>query len=245
MPNLRAGNMEEERRLFYVAVTRAQEELHIFHDTTVRASPFLAESDYTAQLPAVLIVRNSLSKEPGSWTAEDVAAIAVWGDRLKLGSYFTHGWWEQSTNSSAAAVAADRLAACCEMATVLKLERHLGLQTDTHTYWHTRRNGSAPLPPLQGLGEALIDLAPVEEQRAARQRLAAYEAAVRAAARVAAAQAVAAQAVAQAATKPPASSPSPTTAPAAAAPLAIAPVTARRSLHNRQSQHPLCRRQAL
>ncbi|MBX8464911.1 ATP-dependent helicase [Deinococcus sp. RIT780] len=78
-PSADAASSEEERRVFYVALTRAQEELHLViggDDTT----PFLHQVDYETVVGQHDRLSLLLSQDPGSWSgSETVEAAQVIG----------------------------------------------------------------------------------------------------------------------------------------------------------------------
>ncbi|MCB0185833.1 MAG: ATP-dependent helicase, partial [Caldilineaceae bacterium] len=53
LPYKTASNIEEERRLLYVAITRARRDLHLHYVEKYEISPFLAQARHTALLGAV------------------------------------------------------------------------------------------------------------------------------------------------------------------------------------------------
>ncbi|MCS4101253.1 ATP-dependent helicase [Salinibacter ruber] len=88
-----AARREEERRLFYVALTRAQEQLHLSYDRTEPPSPFLAEADAEHRLALCDRVRPVFHRPADDWAAADVAWLCIGAGALRLRRYLTT-WWD-------------------------------------------------------------------------------------------------------------------------------------------------------
>ena len=103
LPYKTAVNIEEERRLLYVAITRSQRDLHLHYVLKHAISPFLAQAGYAALLTALQRVATAAAKGPGQWDNEDLQAMAAYTEPLHLGSYFD-GWagWQGTQRQAAA-----------------------------------------------------------------------------------------------------------------------------------------------
>ncbi|MCB0123991.1 MAG: ATP-dependent helicase, partial [Caldilineaceae bacterium] len=106
LPYKTASNIEEERRLLYVAITRARRDLHLHYVEKYEISPFLAQARHTALLGAVQRMVTAIRKGPEQWDEEDQRAIATYTEPLNLSSYFTDwaGWQEQDRQQAAGAM---------------------------------------------------------------------------------------------------------------------------------------------
>lgn len=106
LPYKTAENIEEERRLLYVAITRARRDLHLHYVEKYEISPFLAQARHTALLGAVNRMVNAVRKAPEQWTEEDQRAMAAYTEPLHLSSYFTDwaGWQQQQRQQAAGAM---------------------------------------------------------------------------------------------------------------------------------------------
>jgi DNA helicase-2/ATP-dependent DNA helicase PcrA len=89
----RADNMEEERRLFYVALTRSSRHLYIHATKEDSLSQFLGEASYRSLLELLPRLQAILQRNPQRWQAEDALLLARTIARHKLHSYFTD-WWD-------------------------------------------------------------------------------------------------------------------------------------------------------
>jgi len=87
------NNLEEERRLFYVALTRTQHSLHLFCVRSEPISSFLEQAGWKSALNSVATLKKILAKAPGQWLAEDALIVAKTVPSLKLQRYFEL-WWE-------------------------------------------------------------------------------------------------------------------------------------------------------
>ncbi len=74
-----ADDIEEERRLLYVAITRAQERLHLYAVAAgeTRPSPFLAGVDAEGVLRRAAEVEALLAGDPAAWTAAQALSVAT------------------------------------------------------------------------------------------------------------------------------------------------------------------------
>ena len=91
----RSENLEEERRLFYVALTRTSRHLHLYAVKSQPLSPFLGEAGYQHVLPAVKQIKSILRRHPQDWQAAEACTLARFVARYDLERYFRH-WWELS-----------------------------------------------------------------------------------------------------------------------------------------------------
>ena len=141
--------LEEERRLFYVALTRTQSDLHLHLVSTELPSQFLIEADWKNTLSDVHALTAILARPPAEWRTADVLAVLRHTSRLELGRYF--GLWHPSFQSLAAAARVRQLFAAARSR---GLDNSLGL-TEAHLApW----NQFAPLPPLE-FADTFPDLA--------------------------------------------------------------------------------------
>ncbi len=91
--NERDNNLEEERRLFYVGVTRTRQHLHLSAISSKPASQFLVEARSGELLRAVTQMQAALAADPTHWEAADALALARYVPQFQLESYFHH-WWD-------------------------------------------------------------------------------------------------------------------------------------------------------
>jgi DNA helicase-2/ATP-dependent DNA helicase PcrA len=93
IPYERTDRIEEERRLLYVAITRAKKFLYLYALQDQPLSQFLVEANCTQTLSAVQSIQRALHSEPAVWGAEEMLSLAVDARRLHLTDYFTD-WWD-------------------------------------------------------------------------------------------------------------------------------------------------------
>ncbi len=142
--------VEEERRLFYVALTRTQSRLHLHMVRTEPPSQFLAEADWRGTLDAVRQVKTLVARDPASWQTADVLALARHTSALGLERYFGT-WWDIAPAQAQAAAA--RLHALLDAAARQNLSAPLGLTEAHRTAW------AALLPAPPPDPDAFPDLA--------------------------------------------------------------------------------------
>ena len=122
--------IEEERRLFYVALTRTQSRLHLHTLKTEPPSQFLMEADWQRTLDAVAQTRALLLKDPAAWRTSDALALARHAGALHLERYL-ETWWDPPH----ARLAAARLARLYADARGLELTDALGLSPAGESLW--------------------------------------------------------------------------------------------------------------
>lgn len=95
IPHRKSENVEEERRLLYVAITRSRRDLYIYH-LAPKPSEFLTQANWATVVRAVTLMRGALGKPPATWSVEELRAVAVAAPPLGLASYFGewHKWGE-------------------------------------------------------------------------------------------------------------------------------------------------------
>lgn len=93
IPHRKNDNVEEERRLLYVALTRSRRDLYIYH-LNKEPSSFLSQAKSAAVLKAVEQIRTAMSKPPTQWSMDELRAVAVSAPELGLMEYFAtwHLW---------------------------------------------------------------------------------------------------------------------------------------------------------
>jgi DNA helicase-2/ATP-dependent DNA helicase PcrA len=92
--------LEEERRLFYVALTRAREELHLHALRRSPLSQFLGEADYHETLATVDALATALRTDPAALTPAQLYMLATQPQPLHLERYL-HTWWEADAETKA------------------------------------------------------------------------------------------------------------------------------------------------
>ena len=86
------SDVAEERRLFYVAVTRTQEQLYLSTNAPDSPSRFLEEAEVDTRLPLARTLRTALTDNPAGLTDELVAQLCRGVIELDLESYVRHEW---------------------------------------------------------------------------------------------------------------------------------------------------------
>ena len=92
LPYARGESIAEERRLLYVAITRAQDRLHLFAPADRPLSRFLQEADAETVLAQVGGIRHALSLPPTRWDVDELQAVAGTAKGLGFYSFFAF-WW--------------------------------------------------------------------------------------------------------------------------------------------------------
>ena len=135
--------IEEERRLFYVALTRTQSRLHLHMVRTEPPSQFLVEADWRNTLEAVRQVQTLVARDPASWQTAEVLALARHTPALNLERYFGT-WWDIAPAQAQAAAA--RLHALLDAAARQNLSVPLGLTEAHRTAWSALLAAPPPDP---------------------------------------------------------------------------------------------------
>lgn len=101
----RTADVEEERRLFYVALTRTRQHLYLHLTAEERPSRFLQESRWQQVLPAMAAITSALAQDPAGWSATQALALARAVPEWGLESFF-QAWWRVSAEQREGVVAA-------------------------------------------------------------------------------------------------------------------------------------------
>ncbi len=123
---------EEERRLFYVALTRTRELLHLHALSRAPLSQFLEEAEYQATLEAVAALRAALETEPTVLRPEQVRVLAIQPQRLHLERYFAR-WW--AADAGVQARLAARMRAFFHAVEQQQMEAVLGIDPAAAGVW--------------------------------------------------------------------------------------------------------------
>lgn len=94
-------DLEEERRLFYVAVTRPREHLYLAYDNSEERSRFLDEAAVDTRLETVRRLQSVLQADPARHSDKDLAQLCH--DLAAVGlANAVERWWRPSPNERAA-----------------------------------------------------------------------------------------------------------------------------------------------
>jgi len=151
--------LEEERRLFYVAVTRPREELHLFLMESSPVSRFLREAGYLETLEGVQEIRKTLAQKPETWKTAEVLALARHASRLHFERYLLH-WWDAPSSRQ---IAAQRIASLLHAAEQQALLQELALDAEPLKRW--KGAISLPLEP-----ELFADLGQFSTEKSSTKR---------------------------------------------------------------------------
>jgi DNA helicase-2/ATP-dependent DNA helicase PcrA len=102
LPYSGSENIEEERRLFYVALTRSSKHTYLYALSSLPLSPFLKEAEHLQTLSAVERVGEALSVSSNELTTAQTLVLAQGIARLGL-ERFLYQWWESKDAQGIAA----------------------------------------------------------------------------------------------------------------------------------------------
>ncbi|MDX2099992.1 MAG: ATP-dependent helicase [Leptolyngbyaceae cyanobacterium bins.59] len=88
-----ALELEEERRLMYVATTRSKRELHLYLLEEKEVSQFLLEANCREVIQQIDRLQKVLSSNPDTWETRDLWELVKGVQQFHFYRYFTH-WWE-------------------------------------------------------------------------------------------------------------------------------------------------------
>jgi DNA helicase-2/ATP-dependent DNA helicase PcrA len=132
IPYERMASLEEERRLLYVAITRARQTLHLHTVQDQPISQFLTEAAADETLQHVRAIGRALSSEPKNWRTEEMVGLAVATQRLQLGDYFRNWWPATAEQKRRIANLALRILASIDKH---ELQRQLAVQPGDDLLW--------------------------------------------------------------------------------------------------------------
>ncbi len=96
-------NLEEERRLFYVALTRTKQNLYLYALRSQQPSLFMQQARYRETLKEISEVTAILVRSPETWQASEILSLITLTAKHQLLPYF-QTWWPLSNEELAAAV---------------------------------------------------------------------------------------------------------------------------------------------
>ncbi|MBO1436301.1 ATP-dependent helicase [Meiothermus sp. CFH 77666] len=148
LPYSGSENLEEERRLFYVALTRSSAHTYLYALSSLPLSPFLKEAEYLQVLGAVERVGEALALPPEELSTAQTLALAQGAHKLGLERYLYH-WWN-AAQAPAVAAKVLRLFSHAEQAGWLEA---LGLSLEARSLWE-----AFDVEPGQGPADEFADL---------------------------------------------------------------------------------------
>ncbi len=137
LPYERGADLSEERRLLYVAITRAQKDLYLHAVQGRPLSAFLVEAEIDAVLSTVDEVRRLLTGDPARWSDAEALTVAVAARRLGWDEFLTR-WWRDKRQPATIA----RISTLLESLSAARKLAPLGLSAADVAYWRNAAGGS-------------------------------------------------------------------------------------------------------
>ena len=149
----RTENLEEERRLFYVALTRSSRHLYLHAVKNQPLSQFLSESGWREVLPALQQSNVTLNRNPHEWQAAEIRSLLRCVAGYDLQRYFGRWWVASSQQREAVASTVQRFLAAVAAHNAW---RQLDLQPEAFDLWlktgtGDSREGEVDFPGLSEL----------------------------------------------------------------------------------------------
>lgn len=114
VPDHGPTDLEEERRLFYVASTRAQERLYLTYRDDAERSRFLDDAEVDTRLPLCRAIQRGLTGDPSALSDTDAAKLCYGLATLSLSDFITDHWSPPSEQTAALRQRLNVLAATIE-----------------------------------------------------------------------------------------------------------------------------------
>ncbi len=154
LPLAKANRPEEERRLFYVALTRAQERLYLYALNTKPLSPYLVQANHSETLVATEAVGAALARDPATWQPADYVAVGVNAKRLHLLGYLARRW---PATPAARGKVAKSVLAFYALLRKRRLLRRLQIGREDVRFWQEMAGARSNPPALElaGMDELL------------------------------------------------------------------------------------------
>jgi DNA helicase-2/ATP-dependent DNA helicase PcrA len=130
LPYSGSENLEEERRLFYVALTRSSQHTYLYALSSLPLSPFLVEANHLQVLGAVERVGEALALKAHELSTAQTLALAQGAHKLGL-ERFLYDWW----NSGEAQSIAAKVLRLCAHAQRKGYSEALGLTHEARSIW--------------------------------------------------------------------------------------------------------------
>jgi DNA helicase-2/ATP-dependent DNA helicase PcrA len=126
--------IEEERRLFYVAITRAKECLHLYAVKSRPISPFLNKAQYEHLMKAVQAAKTALGRSPDEWQTMDALYLAHCVRTLRLKRYF-ETWWHRRQDAETVGDISQAMQRLYAIAEQRGFSNDLGLRPEEAKLW--------------------------------------------------------------------------------------------------------------
>ncbi|WP_129631748.1 ATP-dependent helicase [Candidatus Oscillochloris fontis] len=156
MPFRGSEDLEEERRIFYVALTRAREELHLYavEDRETELSPFLLAVGANALLRQSEQFAALLERDPLTWSAAETLNVATFPREYGQERLLRH-WWQAAPEVRRRV--AGRVVALIEHLDAQQAAERLGLTRADPELWAELAGPVVDLPraPFTGLEHLL------------------------------------------------------------------------------------------
>ena len=160
---------EEERRLMYVAITRAQEHLHLHVRSDEPMSQFLLGANINLVMEAISSMQQALATNPDSWEIDEYIALALNAPRMHLIEFFQKWWQAPASQKQQIAQAVLRFYSNARAQGVLG---EMGLQKSALSIWKTLAGPVANQAPLEipGQAELFAQFQPAERKQRRKRR---------------------------------------------------------------------------
>ena len=143
LPYERGADVAEERRLLYVAITRAQQQLYLHAVNDRPLSSFLVQAEVDPLLTTVEQVRTLLTVDPARWSDAEALTVAVAAKRLGWDEFLAR-WWDDARRIPTAT----RISTLLDTLSAARKLASLGLTPGDVVFWRNTagrtRNESAP-----------------------------------------------------------------------------------------------------
>lgn len=152
--------LEEERRLLYVAMTRSKQDLYLHVLKQQAISQFLLEAKAEAMLKKTVRLQQQLQTDPSSWQAGDVVNLLKLITALGVERYFRQWWNAEPPTKIAIATRIQHFLGAAQQQQVLKL---LGIEDDQLETWLETWQAIAPVqealsPDFPGLAALIAQI---------------------------------------------------------------------------------------